>query len=327
MPSRQIRARAHVVRAFACARSRAGVARSGRGGAGPPVRPVGTRAAAATPNSRSPSVGRDEAPTLAVRLAPPAAFRAANLEYNAALTNLRFALDRRPDGNYVVRITFRAAGQRAVSRRDGRTDLGHRPRHPRVHGAARSAVAASARRTSWPRPRRRLRAAATAAGADAPAPRAGAAGTAPHPAARSAAARACAGREAAPAPTPAPTASTAAGGTYTVKSGDTLGKIANQNRSAGVARPDAGGAVPRQSRRVHQQEHEPAARRERSCHSDRRRGSGDGRRPRRARKWWPRAPTSRSIAAGWRRQPVGPPRWRNGADRRRRRRSGHHQGR
>ncbi|HQR55371.1 MAG TPA: hypothetical protein PLW72_05235, partial [Burkholderiaceae bacterium] len=51
------------------------------------------------------SVGRDEAPTLAVRLAPPAAFRAANLEYNAALTNLRFALDRRTDGNYVVRIS------------------------------------------------------------------------------------------------------------------------------------------------------------------------------------------------------------------------------
>ena len=51
------------------------------------------------------SVGRDELPTLQVRMAPLAAFRAANLEFNPALTNLRFALDKRPDGNYVVRIS------------------------------------------------------------------------------------------------------------------------------------------------------------------------------------------------------------------------------
>ena len=51
------------------------------------------------------SVGRDELPTLQVRMAPLAAFRAANLEFNPALTNLRFALDKRPDGGYFVRIT------------------------------------------------------------------------------------------------------------------------------------------------------------------------------------------------------------------------------
>ena len=51
------------------------------------------------------SVGRDELPTLQVRMAPLAAFRAANLDFNPALTNLRFALDKRPDGNYVVRIS------------------------------------------------------------------------------------------------------------------------------------------------------------------------------------------------------------------------------
>jgi pilus assembly protein FimV len=50
------------------------------------------------------AVGRDEVPTLQVRLAPMASFRAANLEFNPALTNLRFALDRRADGSYVVRI-------------------------------------------------------------------------------------------------------------------------------------------------------------------------------------------------------------------------------
>ena len=51
------------------------------------------------------SVGRDELPTLQVRMAPLAAFRAANLDFNPALTNLRFALDKRPDGNYFVRIS------------------------------------------------------------------------------------------------------------------------------------------------------------------------------------------------------------------------------
>ena len=51
------------------------------------------------------SVGRDELPTLQVRMAPLAAFRAANLDFNPALTNLRFALDKRPDGGYFVRIT------------------------------------------------------------------------------------------------------------------------------------------------------------------------------------------------------------------------------
>ena len=51
------------------------------------------------------SVGREEAPTLQVKLAPLSAFRAANLEFNPALTNIRFALDRRQDGTYLVRIS------------------------------------------------------------------------------------------------------------------------------------------------------------------------------------------------------------------------------
>ncbi len=52
-----------------------------------------------------PAVGRDEAPSLQVRLATQAAFRQANLEYNAALTQLRFDLSQRTDGGYVVHIT------------------------------------------------------------------------------------------------------------------------------------------------------------------------------------------------------------------------------
>ena len=51
------------------------------------------------------SVGRDELPTLQVRMAPLASFRAANLDFNPALTNLRFSLDKRPDGGYFVRIS------------------------------------------------------------------------------------------------------------------------------------------------------------------------------------------------------------------------------
>jgi len=52
-----------------------------------------------------PSVGQDEAPTLQVRLAPQAAFRQANLEFNPALTQLRFDLESRPDGSFVVHVT------------------------------------------------------------------------------------------------------------------------------------------------------------------------------------------------------------------------------
>src|SRR5205807_5196428 len=51
------------------------------------------------------SVGQDEAPTLQVRLAPQAAFRQANLEFNPALTQLRFDLESRPDGSFVVHVT------------------------------------------------------------------------------------------------------------------------------------------------------------------------------------------------------------------------------
>jgi len=51
------------------------------------------------------SVARDEAPTLAVRLAQQSAFRQANLEFNPALAQLRFDLEQRPDGNYIVRIS------------------------------------------------------------------------------------------------------------------------------------------------------------------------------------------------------------------------------
>ena len=52
-----------------------------------------------------PAVGRDEAPSLQVRLASQAAFKQANLEFNPSLTQLRFDLQTKADGSYVVHIT------------------------------------------------------------------------------------------------------------------------------------------------------------------------------------------------------------------------------
>jgi len=52
-----------------------------------------------------PSVGQDEAATLQVRLAPQSAFRQANLEFNPALTQLRFDLESRGDGTYIVHVS------------------------------------------------------------------------------------------------------------------------------------------------------------------------------------------------------------------------------
>jgi len=52
-----------------------------------------------------PSVGPDEAATLQVRLAPQSVFRQANVEFNPALTQLRFDLETRADGTYVVHVT------------------------------------------------------------------------------------------------------------------------------------------------------------------------------------------------------------------------------
>jgi len=51
------------------------------------------------------SLSREELATLSARLAPPDAFRQAGIEFNPALSSLRFAIDRRPDGRAFVRIT------------------------------------------------------------------------------------------------------------------------------------------------------------------------------------------------------------------------------
>src|SRR5512137_3133530 len=164
------------------------------------------------------AVGRDEMPTLQVKLAPPAAFRAANLEFNPALSNLRFALERRADGNYFVRI----ASPQPVNEpyidlmveltwSTGRvireyTVLLDPPSLRQQAEVAPPAAPAASAPAPAPAPSR-------------PAPAATAPAPAPAPAASS--------------PAPAPVAKPAAApveGSYTVKSGDTLGKIAAQNK-------------------------------------------------------------------------------------------------
>ena len=51
------------------------------------------------------SVTRDEAGSLAARLASPDAYRQAGVEYNSSLAGMRMAVDRRPDGQYFIRLS------------------------------------------------------------------------------------------------------------------------------------------------------------------------------------------------------------------------------
>ncbi|MCW5636029.1 MAG: hypothetical protein KIT17_22020, partial [Rubrivivax sp.] len=57
------------------------------------------------------SITAEEAATLQLRIASPDAYRAAGVEYNAALTTTRVQAVRRPDGRTVLRVT----GERAVT--------------------------------------------------------------------------------------------------------------------------------------------------------------------------------------------------------------------
>jgi pilus assembly protein FimV len=190
------------------------------------------------------SVGRDEAPTLAVRLAPLSAFRAANLEFNPALTNVRFGLERRADGSYFVRITspqpvnepyldmmveLTWATGRVIREYTVLLDPPALKGTPDVVAPATPVAPPAVAAAPLPRPTPvtpPVTAPAPVAQAPAPAP----AGSVPLPPPldRPAAAPAAA----APAAPAAPSAPTTAGGSYVVKSGDTLGRIANQNRGA-----------------------------------------------------------------------------------------------
>jgi pilus assembly protein FimV len=165
------------------------------------------------------AVARDEMPTLQVKLAPPAAFRAANLEFNPALSNLRFALERRADGNYFVRIN----SPQPVN--EPYLDL-----MVELTWATGRVIREYTVLLDPPSLRQQAEVVAPVAP---PAPVAAAAPTRPAPAASVPSAAAVA-PPAAPAQAPRP-AAPAPEGSYTVKAGDTLGRIASQNRPAGVS--------------------------------------------------------------------------------------------
>ena len=84
------------------------------------------------------AVTPQELSSLSARLALPDTYRQANLQYNVALTGARLTIEKRPDGQPFLKIASTRAGQRAVHRSAGRTDLGVRAPVARVHRVARS---------------------------------------------------------------------------------------------------------------------------------------------------------------------------------------------
>ncbi|WP_374673043.1 FimV/HubP family polar landmark protein [Ideonella sp.] len=172
------------------------------------------------------SMTAEEAASLRSTLASPEAFRAAGVDFNAALQGAQLSLARRPDGRAFIRVT----GERAVSEpfvdmvidfswSSGRLQRAYTLLIDPPVTAARPAPAPST---------------APAMSAAAPAPAPAARPTSPPPA--------VATRPASPAPAPRPAAqppapATSAGGadSYRVRSGDTLSSIASSNARPGVS--------------------------------------------------------------------------------------------
>ncbi len=179
------------------------------------------------------SVGRDELPTLQVRMAPLAAFRAANLEFNPALTNLRFALDKRPDGNYFVRISSAQPVNEPyldlmveLTWSTGRVIREYTVLLDPPSLRADAPVVPPVVAASTP----------TAPSALPPVARPSTAPSAPAPSTSASTPPAAPAASTKPAPTvAAPRASSPSEGSYVVKSGDTLGAIAGRNKPASVS--------------------------------------------------------------------------------------------
>ena len=84
------------------------------------------------------SATREELDTLAAKVADPTLYRQNNLTYQGVLTRARVSVERRADGTSYLKVVVERAGQRALSRSDGRAQLGLGPRRPRLHVPARS---------------------------------------------------------------------------------------------------------------------------------------------------------------------------------------------
>jgi pilus assembly protein FimV len=210
-----------------------------------------------------PSVSQDEAPTLQVRLAPQSAFRQANLEFNPALTQLRFDLEPRGDGSYVVHVTSAQPVNEPfldllleLSWSTGRVlreytvllDPPALKQAPEIVSPVAAqpaappapAVAAQAAPAPMPAPEVTAPPPPVAAAPEPPAPAPVAATPPAPPAPPPAAAPAPAPVAAAPKPAPQARAKptppeTPSATNYKVQTGDTLGKIAMENKSSSVS--------------------------------------------------------------------------------------------
>lgn len=166
------------------------------------------------------SVSEDEASTLAVALASQAAFRQANLEFNPALSSLRFEVGKRADGSYVIRVQSSRPVDEPfldllieLTSSTGRVQREYTvlldPPALRQPADVMPPVAARAPAAATPLP---APAATTPARAASPSPAASPAAAPP------------------PAAAPAEAASAPADKSYKVKPGDTLGKIAAETK-------------------------------------------------------------------------------------------------
>ncbi|HEY4374674.1 MAG TPA: FimV/HubP family polar landmark protein [Burkholderiales bacterium] len=187
------------------------------------------------------SVTRQEASTLAGKMAGPDAYRQAGVEMSPAMLGVRVAVNRRPNnGNYFLLLTtsqpvndpfvdalieLNWASGRLVREYTFLLDpVDMKPVTPPVAAAPAPAPAAA------PAP------APSAPAAEAPAP--AASEPAPAPAASEPAPAASTPAAAVPdavKPAPEPKPAAAASGSYTVKNGDTLAKIAGKNKQEGVS--------------------------------------------------------------------------------------------
>ena len=181
------------------------------------------------------SITPDEMATLKLRVAPPEAYRAAGVDYNAALPSAQVTLERRPDGRPVLRLS----GDRAVLEPfvdvilEATWSTGRLVREYTMlfdPPGARPATSPSAQTAPVFTP--------PAPGAQAPVAPPRVATPRPAPAAAPTAPVAVAPRPA-PAPQPRPPAvspaPTAGPDTYTVKSGDSLTRVANRTMRPGVS--------------------------------------------------------------------------------------------
>lgn len=161
------------------------------------------------------SASRDELSSLSAKLASPEAFKQAGIEYSPALTGLKFKVDRRPDGQPVLKIT----SDRPVN--DPFLD---------VMFELNWANGRLVREYTF-----LLDPADVGKGQEAVAPASPAAPVAATPTAPPSASKPAPASRAPASGTPSPKATAGAGGAYTVKRGDTLSKIAAETVPQGVS--------------------------------------------------------------------------------------------